>query len=215
MNKSFETLDEPKREKILDAAFREFADFGYGKASTDRIAAEAGIGKGTLFFYFNSKKELYRDLIEIGMEVLQKKYVSGITDEGDYLERYQQASMVKLRAYHERPHMLEFLGRIYLEQDDALFSEEIKKKLNDMREKFLSAYIVDTGQTRFRADIPRERILTMIRWLMEGYERELMAVFRGRALTKIDIDPYWDEYTAFLALLKKIFYSEEAHAPCP
>ena len=51
----FNSLDEEKRQKILDAALMEFAEHGYEKASTNRIVKEAGIGKGMLFYYFKSK----------------------------------------------------------------------------------------------------------------------------------------------------------------
>ena len=49
-------LPDGKRQRILDAAIREFAEHGYDKASTNSIVKEAGIAKGLLFHYFGSKK---------------------------------------------------------------------------------------------------------------------------------------------------------------
>ena len=45
------------REKILDAAERLLGRFGYRKMTVDDIAAEAGIGKGTVYLSFPSKEE--------------------------------------------------------------------------------------------------------------------------------------------------------------
>lgn len=48
-----------KRTDLLFAAAGEFADKGFGAASIDEIAILAGLGKGTVYLYFKSKKELY------------------------------------------------------------------------------------------------------------------------------------------------------------
>jgi AcrR family transcriptional regulator len=46
------------RERLLSAAAAHFARYGYRRANVSEIAAEAGIGKGTLYLFFASKSEL-------------------------------------------------------------------------------------------------------------------------------------------------------------
>lgn len=46
------------REAILDAADRRLARFGYKKMTVDELAADAGIGKGTVYLHFASKEEV-------------------------------------------------------------------------------------------------------------------------------------------------------------
>jgi len=46
------------RERILDAADRLLARFGYRKMTVEDIAQEAGIGKGTVYLSFPSKEEV-------------------------------------------------------------------------------------------------------------------------------------------------------------
>lgn len=48
-----------KKSAILDAALDIFVDFSFHGASLDKIAEHAGISKGNLIYYFNSKEELY------------------------------------------------------------------------------------------------------------------------------------------------------------
>ncbi len=48
----------PTRERILDAADRLLARFGYRKMTVDDVAQEAGIGKGTVYLSFPSKEEV-------------------------------------------------------------------------------------------------------------------------------------------------------------
>ena len=49
---------EAVREAILDATDRRLARFGYKKMTIDELAADAGIGKGTVYLHFTSKEEV-------------------------------------------------------------------------------------------------------------------------------------------------------------
>jgi len=49
---------EAVKDSILDATDRLLARFGYRKMTVEDIAAEAGIGKGTVYLHFNSKEEV-------------------------------------------------------------------------------------------------------------------------------------------------------------
>lgn len=59
MEPAFEHLPREKQLRILNAAMKVFARNDYRYASTDDIAAQAGISKGLLFYYFHNKKQLY------------------------------------------------------------------------------------------------------------------------------------------------------------
>jgi AcrR family transcriptional regulator len=58
-----ETL-EARRNQILEAALTRFADTGYNLTTMDDIVREAGLSKGSIYTYFNSKKELFLSLLE-------------------------------------------------------------------------------------------------------------------------------------------------------
>jgi AcrR family transcriptional regulator len=51
-------MREGMRDTILDAADRLLSRFGYRKMTMDDLAAEAGIGKGTIYLWFPSKQEV-------------------------------------------------------------------------------------------------------------------------------------------------------------
>ena len=44
-------LQEQRKAALLNAALREFAEYGYEQASTNRIAKEAGLSKPLMFHY--------------------------------------------------------------------------------------------------------------------------------------------------------------------
>src|SRR2546422_8310482 len=54
---------ERSQERILAAAFREFAAQGFAGARVDRIADRAGINKRMLYHYFGDKEGLFREVL--------------------------------------------------------------------------------------------------------------------------------------------------------
>jgi AcrR family transcriptional regulator len=54
---------EERREDILDAAGAVFAEFGFAGASTEDIAARAGISQPYVFRLFGTKKELFKAVV--------------------------------------------------------------------------------------------------------------------------------------------------------
>lgn len=54
-----EDVKELKRKKILDVAFKLFSEKGYESTKISDIAVEAGIGKATVYEYFESKDALF------------------------------------------------------------------------------------------------------------------------------------------------------------
>ncbi len=52
------------RSRVLDATDRLLARYGYRKMTVDDIAAEAGIGKGTVYLAFSSKEDVALSCID-------------------------------------------------------------------------------------------------------------------------------------------------------
>lgn len=50
---------EDRPAEILEAGFREFAEKGFDAARLDNVAMRAGVAKGTLYLYFDSKEALF------------------------------------------------------------------------------------------------------------------------------------------------------------
>lgn len=57
-------IREENENAILDAAEEIFAEYGFSGATTSRIAERAGIPKANLHYYFPTKEELYRRVID-------------------------------------------------------------------------------------------------------------------------------------------------------
>jgi len=55
---------EDRREQIIDTALRVFAEKGFTRATNRDIAHEAGITTGLIYYYFQSKEDLLRAVLE-------------------------------------------------------------------------------------------------------------------------------------------------------
>jgi len=56
-----------RREKLFESAAEEFIAHGYDGASLNRIIARAGMGKSSLYYYFDDKGDLFQTVIEAGV----------------------------------------------------------------------------------------------------------------------------------------------------
>lgn len=66
---TFFNLDVEKRNLIVRSALEEFSTKTYNEASVNSIVEKSGISKGSLYQYFQDKKDIYLYLIEISAQV--------------------------------------------------------------------------------------------------------------------------------------------------
>ncbi|NME82280.1 TetR/AcrR family transcriptional regulator [Clostridium sp. SM-530-WT-3G] len=58
---------------IFESAIKIFSESGYRGATMDDIAANAGLAKGTLYYHFVSKEEIFNFIVEEGIQILQNQ----------------------------------------------------------------------------------------------------------------------------------------------
>lgn len=68
-----EVLRDFRTEQILEAARRVMGQVGYGEASMDRIAEEAGVARSTVYVYFQSKEEILHRCFALGRRQLAER----------------------------------------------------------------------------------------------------------------------------------------------
>ncbi len=60
----FERLEPERQETLLQAAAEEFAERGYEAASVNRIVDRSGMSKGSIYYYFDDKDDLFSTVVE-------------------------------------------------------------------------------------------------------------------------------------------------------
>jgi len=61
------------KEKIIQAAIEVFSENGYHRASMDEIAARAQVAKGTLYYNFPGKSQLFKTVVKQGFEDIMRR----------------------------------------------------------------------------------------------------------------------------------------------
>ncbi len=59
------------KRKIFETSMNLFATKGYDATSIEEITSVVGVAKGTLYYHFSSKEEIFTFLVEEGMKLLQ------------------------------------------------------------------------------------------------------------------------------------------------
>lgn len=99
-----------KRERILAAGLRLFANQTYQAVTMDRVAETAGVAKGTLYLYFPSKEALYLGILSDGLETVSKRYQAKMDTRQDVAARLRHAIDVTIQFYDERRDLLRLIS---------------------------------------------------------------------------------------------------------
>ena len=104
-----EGLPARRREQILVAATRVFADRGYPGTDVEVIARRLGIGKGTVYRYFPTKAGLFLAAADRGMRLLSERVRTDCSNKPDPLERIATATRSYLSFFDEHPEIVELI----------------------------------------------------------------------------------------------------------
>jgi len=64
LGKNMKQLDfKEKKKRILDTAVEEFIEYGYDGTHMQRIAEKSGLNKSIIYYYFESKENLYEEVL--------------------------------------------------------------------------------------------------------------------------------------------------------
>src|SRR5262245_14880578 len=98
-----------RREAIIAAAARLFAELGYDSCEMDRVAARLRIAKGTLYLYFDSKEKLFCACVDDGMRQMQTAVRVAAAAQNDPLDKIAAAIRAYLEFFDDHPHYVELL----------------------------------------------------------------------------------------------------------
>src|SRR5262245_55757880 len=132
-----------KRERILEAAVRVFAEKGFYGAKVSEIAREAGVADGTIYLYFKSKDDLLISLFEDRMAQINGALREKLATEPNALARLRRFIEMHLELVENRRELVEVLT-VELRQSSKFMREYKNPKFAEFL-KILAA-VIDEGQ---------------------------------------------------------------------
>jgi len=159
-------LSARRREEILDVAAKIFGERGYPNADVQIVADQLGVGKGTVYRYFPTKRELFLAAVDRGMQRLSGQVQAATDGIQDALERIAQAVHAYLTFFDVNPEFVELLV-----QERAAFKDRKKPTYFEHRDANLGPWqellrgLVAQGRVR---DAPVQRITDVLGDLLYG-----------------------------------------------
>ncbi len=107
-----------RRQLIMNAAQRLFEKKGYESTTVDEIAAEAELGKGTIYSYFKSKDEIYIAILEQGLEILKERVFQVVDGQLSAVETLYALYDTFIQYHRERR---DFAETLFVQVDEQIF----------------------------------------------------------------------------------------------
>jgi len=161
-----------KRQEILFAALRVFAEKGYEHANIEEIAAAAEFSKGALYNYFANKEEMFIALLDQGFADFEAIVTDGFRNDLPVREKFERFTRGTLEYFEEHPDYL-----------TLLFKENLQLKI-----KLISSF-----RERF-ADKRQQLVAIMAAPLKQGIRKKRLMNIDATQLVEV----FWNIIFAFL-----------------
>ena len=89
-------MNKTKR-KIFEASMKLFAEKGYEGTSIEEITSEVGVAKGTLYYHFTSKEEIFDFLISEGMGLLENSIQIKVNKQDNYVDKVRAIILIQVK----------------------------------------------------------------------------------------------------------------------
>ena len=161
------------RNTIVEKAREIFAHYGFRKTTMNEIAEGVGKGKSSLYYYFNSKEDVYRAVIEKEAETMKKKLVDAVSEEKDPVEKLRIYVITRMEILHELVNFHQAINSEYLTNLD--FVQKMRKKYDNEEVALLKSILQLGAETEtFRIE-DVELTALAVATALKGLEIPLLA----------------------------------------
>ncbi len=163
---------EKKLNNLLDKSKELFLKYGYNAITVDRIANQAGISKMTIYKYFNSKEDLFMEVIRKDIEYQANEIMKAISESGSSIERIEilynystnmakNYSLVLIRDIMEKKSIVDKVTEIkknfMLPIFEFIISEGIRnEEIRELDMGFISELLMNLPKALLNIDFPSD-----------------------------------------------------------
>jgi len=89
-------MNKTKR-KIFETSMKLFAQKGYDATSIEEITATVGVAKGTLYYHFSSKEEIFKFLVEEGVKLLKNSIAIKTSKLTNSIDKIKAIALIEIK----------------------------------------------------------------------------------------------------------------------
>lgn len=207
MTDVLERMKAEKRLRLINSAMKEFGANSFDKASTNVIVKEAGISKGLLYHYFETKEALFDYLVIFTLKSMGEAIVDRVDwVNGDLIERMQSVIYIKLEILKQYPNMLDF-GKV-------MFGSKTVDEIKNITDQYVpnihsKVYSHNIDYSLFKENIDVARAVKMIQLFLDGYSEQVLKKFKKSIESTGEIKDEMDELSQYLEMYREAFYKKE------
>ncbi|MCB9139306.1 MAG: TetR/AcrR family transcriptional regulator [Caldilineaceae bacterium] len=173
---SVQAVAQNSRESILDAAQQLIARHGYDGFSMRELSQHSGVAKSTLYHYFQDKREIYLNVLERDMRLLQEKLAAMVGTSAEptrdrlyaliavYNDAVQERGILALNA-------LRSAGEL-----DAAFSRFFRQQRDAFMQPFRTVLLDGVEQGAVRGDLDVDMAILSLIGMINGFVAQRMLV---------------------------------------
>ncbi len=170
-------VSEERKAQIYEAALACFGRQGYHRTTMDDIVAESGLSKGSLYWYFDSKKDLFLSLFQEVMGQFGQTWEIIVANEEASATEKLLASLALIRIEFEE--MVPFFGMMMEAWALTRHDEDVERLTRELYQPYVDmvARIVEEGVASGEFDVASPQATALV--ILTLFDGIMMALSTG------------------------------------
>lgn len=160
------------KEHIIKAAMHIFSKFGFQKTTVDEIAKAAHKAKGSVYYYFKNKEELFQSVVEKEFQTLRTELTKAVEDSETGKMKLTNYITVRMKLLGGLSNMYEALKNEYLNY--LGFIEKIRRKYDNEEISLVKSILIAGIKNNEFEKNDEEQTAFVIVTAIKGFEVPLM-----------------------------------------
>lgn len=168
-------MDKSKKEDIINACIKEFAEYGYKDANTNRIYKEAGVSKGLIFHYYGSKENLFILAVERCIGKALKDFEQISIDDLNFIDSMIAYNEAKAKFFMQNPAYYKILTQAFFNAPENL-KERLAVRYSEIYSLSMRIFSELFEKVKLKKDVSKEAAMQAVMAIMDSIEKKYTPV---------------------------------------
>jgi AcrR family transcriptional regulator len=181
-------LSPEKRDKFIKTATEEFSNNHFQEASINRIIEKSGTSKGTIYYYFSDKADLYGEVLDRWTTRMLKhwRFDMSVEKPEEFWKEWEGLYRSAYQYFLDNPEAERMLRYSYMVLSSGTAPQEAINQVKKIRAYCLKILIHGKDIGAIRSDLPDTLIVRLFIGLYETFDRWVSDTYPQLSPDKID-----------------------------